>query len=480
MSSNGSKDSETKGIPSKVRILDGQKKPPKKKEGPRLEFPARRTVNVRARMGGTIQAFDCGDLDLKLGDWVIFRTEDIIRMGVVTSRPAIFPADQNKRPVYLPSDRQLLRIATLDDFVNQAKLQVQEGEDFEYFMSVVTRHDLNLKLVAVEKALDNSKTIFYYTAEDRVDFRQLVKELVRGLRSRIEMRQISARHETLMMGGIGLCGRVLCCTSFLKNFLPVSVRMAKEQNMSINTSKISGVCGRLRCCLAFEGSLETQDEVLQNEEALETQKENLSEGASTVVADVADGADESVPTASNPEPVLLDDVKNVPESSVSAKENPLISENLEDSDSLGLDEDAQSLNPKSSIGSLSSPESKNKKNSPSLNNSKLLEPSKVTLKKKKSKVFLKQKSSLKKEKESFEKKDSVLQNIIGNSKEAQNLDAKSDKFNSNLKSLENDKIREIMDISQEEKELKIEKVGENIEETERKNIEEIEKEPDKK
>ncbi|MDR2460954.1 MAG: stage 0 sporulation protein [Deltaproteobacteria bacterium] len=216
------------------------------------EFPCRRTVNVRLRYGGQIQTFDCSDLDVDMGVWVVVKNDDLTRLGLVTSKPIIWPAGQSKKRIYLPSNRVILRVATLDDLARQAENELEERENFDFCLSCVKRLGLVMKLVAVEKTFDNYKTIFYYTSDERVDFRQLVKDLVRRLRTRIEMRQIKVRQEAMMLGGNGMCGRPFCCASFLKCFCPVSVRMAKEQNMSINTMKISGACGRLMCCLTFE------------------------------------------------------------------------------------------------------------------------------------------------------------------------------------------------------------------------------------
>ncbi|MDR1166912.1 MAG: stage 0 sporulation protein [Deltaproteobacteria bacterium] len=252
------RDNKGKGLPCRVKAFDrprrgGARSP---KDGTRGgDYPLRRAVNVRVRFGGLIQAFDATDLDVDIGVFVVARHEDVTRLGLVVSKPIIFPADQSQRSVYLPSDRRVLRVATADDLARQAENEVLEKESHEYCQAARQRLGLNMKLVAVEKTFDNYKVIFYYTAEERVDFRQLVKDLVRRLRTRIEMRQISFRHEALMLGGIGVCGRPFCCASFLKAFSPVSVRMAKEQKLSGNSVKISGVCGRLMCCLGFENAL---------------------------------------------------------------------------------------------------------------------------------------------------------------------------------------------------------------------------------
>lgn len=213
--------------------------------------------------------YDCGGLTPSLGDWVVVKSGDLTYMGQVVSAPVIWalpavqesPQDKDTEKAKGKSsrrqsgnleERRLLRIATPADLARQAENEVREKEAFEYCLSRISMQGLDMKLVAVEVAFDASKTIFYYTAEDRVDFRLLVKELVSRFRTRIEMRQIGVRHEARMLGGIGGCGRSFCCSGFLANFAPVSVKMAKEQNISLSPTKISGVCGRLMCCLAFE------------------------------------------------------------------------------------------------------------------------------------------------------------------------------------------------------------------------------------
>ncbi|MDR2350679.1 MAG: hypothetical protein LBF41_08705, partial [Deltaproteobacteria bacterium] len=140
------------------------------------DFPCRRTVTARLRYGGQIQTYDCRDLDVDMGVWVIVQNDDVTRLGLVTSKPVIWPADQTKRKIFLPSDRRLLRVATNDDLAKQAENEVEERENFEFCQACVKKLGLVMKLVTVEKTFDNYKTIFYYTAEDRVDFRQLVRD----------------------------------------------------------------------------------------------------------------------------------------------------------------------------------------------------------------------------------------------------------------------------------------------------------------
>ena len=223
--------------------------------------------------------FDCGGLNPSLGDWVVVRDNDLTYLGQVVTSPVIWmktpvqsedaetadAAESAGAPPARPprrhnnngkggEERRMVRVATAADLARQAENEVREQEAFEYCLARVSSQGLDMKLVAVEVVFDGSKTIFYYTADERVDFRLLVKELVSRFRTRIEMRQIGVRHEARMVGGLGGCGRCFCCSGFLANFAPVSVKMAKEQNVSLSPTKISGVCGRLMCCLAFEHS----------------------------------------------------------------------------------------------------------------------------------------------------------------------------------------------------------------------------------
>ena len=238
-------------------------------------------VNVRIKYGGQVMAFECGDLNPVLGDWVVVREDDLSYLGQVVTSPVIWmkpgsepdgresdggvpeavetqappPPRNSRRQGHNGKGgegRRMVRVATPADLVRQAENEVKERDAFEYCLARVISQGLDMKLVAVEVVFDGSKTIFYYTADERVDFRLLVKELVSRFRTRIEMRQIGVRHEARMVGGLGGCGRCFCCSGFLANFAPVSVKMAKEQNVSLSPTKISGVCGRLMCCLAFE------------------------------------------------------------------------------------------------------------------------------------------------------------------------------------------------------------------------------------
>jgi cell fate regulator YaaT (PSP1 superfamily) len=244
-------------------------------------LPCKRTVHIRLRFGGQIQTFEAGDLELDIGDWVVVRQAETLRLGLVTTKPIIWPANQNQKGILLPDDRQIIRLATPEDLTRQAENQLKERDDYAYCQNSINHLGLQMKLVAVEITLDNYKSIFYYTAEERVDFRQLVRELVSRFRTRIEMRQIGVRLEALKLGGLGLCGRCFCCSSFLKNFCQVSVKMAKEQNLSLNTAKISGVCGRLMCCLSYENyvkNLRSSLDIDDNEDIDDIEEETLLEG----------------------------------------------------------------------------------------------------------------------------------------------------------------------------------------------------------
>ncbi|MEW5724115.1 MAG: stage 0 sporulation family protein [Thermodesulfobacteriota bacterium] len=205
-----------------------------------------KVVGVRFREGGKIYNFDRGNLVVNPGDKVLVKTEQGLGLGeVVTSARPVSPEVQEAL-------KKILRLANEDDLWQHEKNLAREKFAFDYCLERIKAREMNMKLVATEVLFDGSKIIFYYTADGRVDFRALVKDLVSKFRTRIEMRQIGVRHEAKMVGGLGCCGRELCCASFLNEFAPVSVKMAKEQNLSLNPTKISGVCGRLMCCLTYE------------------------------------------------------------------------------------------------------------------------------------------------------------------------------------------------------------------------------------
>lgn len=204
-------------------------------------------VGVRFKKAGKIYYFDPNELDLKPMDHVIVETVRGIEYGEVIVAPKEVPEDDIVSPL-----KKVIRKATQEDEQKVMENKQKEEEAFDICLREIEKHNLPMKLIDVEYTFDNNKVIFYFTAEGRVDFRELVKDLAAVFRTRIELRQIGVRDEAKMIGGLGCCGRRLCCCTFLGDFEPVSIRMAKEQNLSLNPAKISGVCGRLMCCLNFE------------------------------------------------------------------------------------------------------------------------------------------------------------------------------------------------------------------------------------
>jgi cell fate regulator YaaT (PSP1 superfamily) len=207
-----------------------------------------RIVGVRFGYASKIYHFDCGDMELSAGDWVVVKTEKGLGLGLI----ALPPFEREFDAAQLEGLRKILRKACPSDFEQKDRCREKEYEAYTYCLEKIEILDLPMKLVSVECFFDCSKYVFYFTAEGRVDFRELVKLLVARFPVRIEMRQIGVRHEAKMTGGLACCGQELCCARFLTDFRPVSVRMAKTQNLSLNPTKISGVCGRLMCCLAYE------------------------------------------------------------------------------------------------------------------------------------------------------------------------------------------------------------------------------------
>jgi cell fate regulator YaaT (PSP1 superfamily) len=204
-------------------------------------------VGVRFKKAGKIYYFDPGDLHIQKDDFVIVETVRGIEYGkVVTGRKQV---DEND--VVLPL-KKVLRMADQKDRMIVEENRQAAKEAYEVCCDKVNEHQLDMKLVDVEYTYDRNKVIFYFTADGRVDFRELVKDLAAIFRTRIELRQIGVRDEAKMLGGIGPCGRMLCCSTFLGDFDPVSIKMAKDQNLSLNPTKISGLCGRLMCCLKYE------------------------------------------------------------------------------------------------------------------------------------------------------------------------------------------------------------------------------------
>jgi cell fate regulator YaaT (PSP1 superfamily) len=207
-------------------------------------------VAVKLSPVGRVQSFLAGDSNgVPPGAQVVVQTETGPAVGsVVRSIPQL---DDKRRP---PADSpvRVVRVATRDDIVTRLKHQHREQEAFRIALLKIRERGLGMKLTRVEQAFDGTKLVFYFTADGRVDFRELVRELAAEFRTRIEMRQIGVRDEAKLIGGYGTCGRPLCCTTFLQTFEPVSIKMAKQQDLSLNPSKLSGLCGRLKCCLRYE------------------------------------------------------------------------------------------------------------------------------------------------------------------------------------------------------------------------------------
>ena len=206
-----------------------------------------KVIGVRFRTAGKIYFFDPGKLDIKRGEHVIVETARGIEYGTVVGDPRNVEDDAVVQPL-----KPVLRIATERDDEQEAGNKIKEKEAFKICLEKIQKHGLEMKLIDAEYTFDNNKVLFYFTADGRIDFRELVKDLAAVFKTRIELRQIGVRDETKILGGIGICGRELCCHRHLSEFVPVSIKMAKEQNLSLNPTKISGVCGRLMCCLKHE------------------------------------------------------------------------------------------------------------------------------------------------------------------------------------------------------------------------------------
>lgn len=206
-----------------------------------------KVVGVRFRNVGKIYYFNPKNYKVKVGDHVIVETARGVEYGRVVLEPRSVKEDEVVHPL-----KEVLRVATKEDEDHEAENRQKEKEAFKICKKKIREHELDMKLIDAEYTFDNNKVLFYFTADGRIDFRQLVKDLASVFKTRIELRQIGVRDETKILGGIGICGRTLCCHTYLSEFAPVSIKMAKEQNLSLNQTKISGVCGRLMCCLKNE------------------------------------------------------------------------------------------------------------------------------------------------------------------------------------------------------------------------------------
>lgn len=206
-----------------------------------------KVVGVRFRKAGKVYYFDPLSFDIKQGSNVIVETARGVEFGYVVMGVRDLPEEKITLPL-----KPVLRPATEEDVKLQENNAKKEKEAFQICLEKIRKHNLEMKLIDSEYTFDNNKLLFYFTADGRVDFRELVKDLASVFKTRIELRQVGVRDETKILGGIGVCGRALCCHTYLSEFIPVSIKMAKEQNLSLNPTKISGVCGRLMCCLKNE------------------------------------------------------------------------------------------------------------------------------------------------------------------------------------------------------------------------------------
>ena len=204
-------------------------------------------IGVSFRQAGKVYFFDPGDEQIERGEHVIVETAKGVEYGTV-----VVPNREMAEEKIVAPLKKIIRVATPKDEDIEVKNREKEKDASKICLEKIAKHRLEMKLIAAEYTFDNHKVLFYFTADGRIDFRELVKDLASVFRTRIELRQIGVRDETKICGGIGICGRTLCCHSYLSEFAPVSIKMAKEQNLSLNPTKISGVCGRLMCCLKNE------------------------------------------------------------------------------------------------------------------------------------------------------------------------------------------------------------------------------------
>lgn len=213
-------------------------------------------IGVRFKPVGKTYYFNPAGLTVRQGDFVIVETARGMEYGEVVMGKRTIEAEQFKKPV-----KEVVRIATDEDTARYTRNKEFEKEAYKICLEKIEEHKLEMKLVEVEYTFDGNKILFYFTADGRIDFRELVKDLATVFRTRIELRQIGVRDEAKTLGSVGVCGRSLCCSRFLEEFVPVSIKMAKEQGLSLNPSKISGACGRLMCCLKYEQ--DTYEEMLK-------------------------------------------------------------------------------------------------------------------------------------------------------------------------------------------------------------------------
>ncbi|MDA3847417.1 MAG: stage 0 sporulation family protein [Vallitaleaceae bacterium] len=232
-----------------------------------------KVIGVRFRKAGKVYYFNPNDLDINNSQHVIVETARGVEFGQVVHGVKEITEEEIVSPL-----KSVIRIATDEDLEHEEKNKLKEKEAYDVCHKKIIKHNLDMKLIDCEYTFDKNKLLFYFTADGRIDFRDLVKDLAAVFKTRIELRQIGVRDETKMVGSIGICGRPLCCSSHLSEFHPVSIKMAKEQNLSLNPSKISGVCGRLMCCLKYEefnyrelnkSMPRVGDRIITNEDGLE-------------------------------------------------------------------------------------------------------------------------------------------------------------------------------------------------------------------
>ena len=220
---------------------------PEKAAAPIAKDETVRVIGVRFRTAGKVYYFDPGKLAVRHGSHVIVETARGVEYGTVVGIPMDIKVSKINQPL-----KEVIRVATREDTETEQRNRIKEKEAYRICQEKIRAHGLDMKLINAEYTFDNSKVLFYFTSDGRVDFRDLVKDLAGVFRTRIELRQIGVRDETKILGGYGICGRPLCCHTWMSDFIPVSIKMAKEQNLSLNPGKISGVCGRLMCCLKNE------------------------------------------------------------------------------------------------------------------------------------------------------------------------------------------------------------------------------------
>lgn len=217
----------------------------------------KKVVGIRFKPAGKTYYFDPKNLDIKQNDMVVVETSRGVEMG----RTVIADKELSESDGFNKQLKEVLRVATEEDMQTALQNREREKEAFQICLEKIKEHKLEMKLVEVEYSFDGSKILFYFTADGRIDFRELVKDLATVFRTRSELRQIGVRDESKAVGSIGVCGKPLCCSQFLDEFAPVSIKMAKVQGLSLNPTKISGACGRLMCCLNFEE--ETYEELMK-------------------------------------------------------------------------------------------------------------------------------------------------------------------------------------------------------------------------